>query len=103
MYDLFGNVIEIDCDTYDNCYNLLCSYQFQPTLSIIIKPNTYDKNCDQLNINDTRPLSAEIDYYNGDKIIGWTVATDVSDTSLILCEMNKNTSITEIEYWIDFC
>lgn len=101
---IFSNqIIEMNCTTYDDCYNLLCSYAFQPIDLIILKPNYWNHNCDKLNKTDNRVLAAEIDLYSGNKFIGYTLTNTVSDNSITLCALNKNNTITQLQYFIIDC
>jgi hypothetical protein len=100
---LNNKIIEIDCSTYDDCYELLCSYMYQPIFLITIKPNYWNKNCDELNKTDNRLLSAEIDSYINNKYVGYNLTNTVSDNSIALCMLNKNKTINQLQYFIYNC
>jgi len=97
---LHDRTININCITYDDCYNLLCSYIVQPVYLVIIKPNYWNGNCNQLNINDNRLLDAEFDIYSGNTSKTYYTKT-VSGASILLCELNNN--INQIQYSIFNC
>ncbi len=99
-YTLEGKEIDMACDTYDDCYTLLCIFLSDPSLSLTtIQPNNWDGNCNQLDSDDDRELGhAELDAYSNNTIIAWTVAVNMSYTSKVLCQFNKNKNITWILY-----
>ncbi len=97
---LHDRIINANCTTYDDCYDLLCSYMFQPVYLVIIKPNYWNGNCYQLNMNDNRLLDAEFDIYNGN-ISKLYYTKTVSEVSILLCMLNNNTA--QIQYFIFNC
>lgn len=53
---LRGDTLEMNCTTYDDCYDLLCSYLIQPMYLVTIKPNVWDEPCSTLYKDDNRKL-----------------------------------------------
>jgi hypothetical protein len=100
---LHDKIIEVNCTTYDDCYDLLCSFLFQPVYLVTLNPNNWNGNCNTLNRNDNRQILAEIDTYIGNTNVGVYNTKTVSDSSLILCSVNKNSNITEISYFVYSC
>lgn len=97
---LHDRIINTNCTTYDDCYNLLCSYIVQPVYLVIIKSNYWSGNCYGLNMNDDRLLDVEFDVYNGN--INETYYTKtLSEASYLLCKLNN--TIKQIQYFIFNC
>lgn len=97
---LHDRIINTNCTTYDDCYNLLCSYIVQPVYLVIIKSNYWSGNCYGLNMNDDRLLDVEFDVYNGNVNETYYTKT-LSEASYLLCKLNNNTK--QIQYYIFNC
>lgn len=94
-----GKVISFGCNTYDDCNELLTVFLSDPTFLITtISPYPFNGNCDTLP-NDNRPLSATYDIYNHNIYIKTYNTTTLSQASILLCELDKNINITEIDYY----
>jgi len=100
---LNGQTFEMDCTTYDDCYEILCTYMLQPMFAITLKPYYWNQSCDILNKNDNRLLAAEIDFYSNNKFVGYSITNTVSDTSILLCKLNKNSTINQLQYFVYNC
>ena len=89
-----GQVINFGCNTYDDCYEFFCIFLNDPSFMLtIIKPYLYDENCNLLDASDGRLMNVEINDYT---------INNISQASILLCELNKNKSVTEIDYY-GFC
>lgn len=97
-HTIFSGIVEMNCTTNDDCYELLCDYQFQPLYYVDIRPNNWNGNCSELGPNDST-LSAEFDVFIGNKLITAYITSTLSEASIRLCLLSKNTSITEIQYY----
>ena len=98
-FDIKNGETEANCTTYDDCYSLLCEYTLIPTYYlIIIVPNPWSGNCSDLYRNDSRPLSSELDMYDGEKLVSAYFTNNASDTSTSLCLSGKKKNITQIQY-----
>lgn len=91
-----NQIIKQNCNTYNECLNLLL--QYNNSYTIIVKPNYWDGDCDKLNAKDYRKLLAEIQTYHNEKDLFDYTVLNVSGASYVLCNINKNTTITEIKY-----
>ena len=100
---LHNKIIEMDCNTYDDCYDLLCEYIIQPVFLVVTEPYNWNGDCNHLNKTDSRQLIAEFDTYHNDNFDNNYTTETNSDTSLLLCELNKNNNITQIQYFIFNC
>ena len=100
---LNGQTFEMDCTTYDDCYEILCTYMFQPMFSVTLKPYFWNQSCDTLNKNDNRLLAAEIDSYSNSNYLGDNSTNNVSDMSVLLCKLNKNSTINQLQYFVYNC
>lgn len=93
---LHDRVINVNCTTYDDCYEVLCEYSFLPIYMVTVKPNKWNGNCNSLNMADNRLLSAEFDVgknqYN---------TKTISEASVLLCKLNNVTNL--IYYFIYDC
>jgi len=92
---LHDRIIEMNCTTYDDCYDLLCAYMFDGTVyDITVTANDWDGDCHQLNSTDNRLLSAE--FYTNNQ----TYQTEtVSDASILLCMLNRKSNGDQIDYF----
>ena len=102
-YQIDNKILEVDCMTYDDCNELLCSYIYQLVYMVVVKPNQWKGDCSQLNTNDTRQLESYIDIFNGSTYYGTFNPGTISDTSIALCRLGQNKSITLIQYFIYNC
>ena len=102
-YTIDGKIINMNCTTNDDCYELLCSYMFDPTqYAVIVQPIEWNGNCSELNQTDNRQLASYVDAFNGRKYTSFNPLT-VSDTSILLCTLGQNKSIIQIQYLIYDC
>ena len=46
---LHNKIIEMDCNTYDDCYDLLCEYIIQPVFLVVTEPYNWNGDCNHLN------------------------------------------------------
>ena len=89
-----GQVINFGCNTYDDCYQLFCTFLVDPTFMLTtIQPYPYQGNCNSLDATDGRSMNVEINNY---------IINNISQASILLCQLNKNKSVTEIDYY-GFC
>lgn len=95
---LHNRIMEMNCTTYDDCYELLCDFLAEPVFIVQIKPLQWNGYCNNLNKTDNRLFKADFDaYHNG--IYNGTYETNTnSDASMLLCALSKNTNITSIYY-----
>ena len=99
-YTLNNGVLKMDCGTYDDCYSLLCDLEIDPLYYlIIVKAKYWDGNCDKLDTDFYGPIGAEFDTYHGNIMTGQYIINNVSQASILLCKLNKNESITQIQYY----
>lgn len=96
-YTMYNGIIQFNCTTYNDCYNLLCMPMMPDDYLITIKPNYWNGNCSTLN-NNTTPLISQINTYTNNQYNSYNTST-LSDMSKLLCILNKNTNITRIEYY----
>jgi hypothetical protein len=96
---LHNRIIEINCTTYDDCYNLLCDYIDEPIFPVVLKPNTWTNACHELNLNDERLLLTETDVYYLNKNHKYYMTKTVSDLSILLCNLNKEPELYQIIYF----
>jgi len=86
---LHDRIIEMNCTTYDDCYNLLCSYLYEPVYLVIIDPNDWNGACDNLEA-DSRLLLAQLDVYKGNIPYKSLKISTVGQASKLLCELKKD-------------
>jgi hypothetical protein len=97
-HTVFSGIVEMNCTTNDDCYEVLCDYQFQPLYYVDIVPNNWNGNCARLP-PDYRTLLAEfVTFTVNNSITSYSTST-VSGASVLLCFLNTNTSIVEIQYY----
>lgn len=103
-YTIDNKIIDFGCDSYNDCFELLCIFLSDPTIYLtVVRPNNWNGNCSQLYPDDSRSLGGELDTYNNDKFLDWYTVDNVSEASILLCEFNKNKTITQIEYYSSPC
>ena len=99
-YTSDGKVISFSCNTYGDCDELLTVFLSDPTFLVTtISPYPYNANCDILP-NDNRHLSVTYDIYNQNTYIKTYNTSTLGQSSILLCELGKNTTITEIDYYL---
>jgi hypothetical protein len=91
---LHNRIIYMNCTTYDDCYYLLCGYLLDDVYDIVIEPNQWAGNCDQLNSTDKRLLLADFFTETHD-----FETRTVSDASFILCVLKKINNTERIGYF----
>jgi hypothetical protein len=102
-YTIDDKIIVMDCKTYDDCYSLFCIFLYDPTFYFTsVKANYWNGDCNKLNI-DNRTLVALFDTYYHDKIDKEYVTNDMTDVSKLLCLLNRNTNISQIQYLYVSC
>lgn len=99
-YDILhpNDIYQMNCTTYNDCYELLCDFLSEPIYVVQIQPRQWNGNCTDLNPSDSRLLWAYFDaYHNG--IYNNTYKTKTnSEASRLLCLLGKNTSLNFIYY-----
>ncbi len=95
---LHNQIIEINCTTYNDCYNLLCDFLLDPIDIITVEANQWNGNCEGLNIDDHRLLLSQ---YNNNNVY-YTTKT-VSEASILLCNLKLNKTSSKIYYSIFDC
>lgn len=101
-HTIFDKVIEFDCTTYDECYELLCQYIYEPIYLVVIKPILWNGDCQNLN-NDSRQFVASFDMYCDEKYIDSVNTTILSEASQLLCLIAKDNFITQVQYFGTNC
>lgn len=97
-HTILDKIIEFDCATYNECYELLCQYIYEPVFLVIIKPKLWDGDCDNLN-HDTRQFVASFDMYHGNQYIISINTTTLSEASKLLCLVGKDNFVTQVQYF----
>lgn len=95
---LHDRVIETNCTTNNDCYDLLCAYLYQPIYLIEIVPNVWSGNCNQLD-EDNRSLSAGLDIYDNNHNHQTYYTNTVSSMSKLLCTIKKKKNQIKIYYF----
>ena len=91
-------IIEMNCTTYNNCYELLCDFLSDPIYVVKVHAKQWDGNCDDLDSTDFRVMWADFDVYDGIIYNNSYKTKTNSDASKLLCVLGKNTSFTDIYY-----
>lgn len=96
---LHNRILEINCTTYDDCYQLLYDLNYEPIFFSKIVPFTWNGLCDQLNNTDNRLLQSEIDVYYYHNIYKTFYANTCSENSILLCKLAKDKTVKRIYYY----
>lgn len=99
IYTLNHGVLEMNCTTYDDCYDLLSTPAWPEDYQQIIKPNDWSGNCSELDNGDDRMLNATLITTAGYKFYKWYDIYNLSGASSLLCTLNKKINITKIYYY----
>ena len=98
-YTMYNGILEMNCSTYNDCYNFLCMPVMPDDYLMIIKPNYWSGNCKQLNDMNNNTFNAGLNIVYDNKIYKWYDVYNISQASLLLCKLNKHSNITRIEYY----
>ena len=99
VYTQNNGILVMNCSTYDDCYNLLCTPTFPGDYLQTLVPNAWVGDCNKLFKEDGRDVDSEIDAFSGYKLDNWYITSNLSGISILLCTLGQNCNITSIEYY----
>lgn len=100
---LHDRVIKADCSTNNDCYDLLCSYIFQPVYLVIVDPKAWIGDCNKLTSSDNRILNGYIDVIYTNSLPKTYHLLTPKKTSIQLCKLAKDNNVRQIQYTIWNC
>lgn len=100
---LHNRYIEMNCSSYNDCYELLCDFMYQPVYLVIIEPKSWVGDCIRLKLDDERLLDAYFSVYIYGKYEGYFETKTVSEASYLLCALAKISSVNRIDYNVFDC
>lgn len=96
-YTEYNGILETNCTSYDDCYDILCEPLMPNDYLTILKPNTWSGNCSDLK-GDNRLLEAQLRIING--FVKWYTTHTISQLSMLLCD---NYNATKIIFYLLSC
>jgi hypothetical protein len=90
-YTQYNGILETNCTTYDDCYDILCTPTLPNDYLTTLKPNYWPGTCTKLNNTDNRLLNAQLYIKTTPYRIYY-----VSQLSIFLC---NNCNATKIVYY----